>query len=137
MDAQGRSGSLALRSDPLPVFLEQADDPCCSIKRLVCCLRHAVEEELEPGFPSTAFTHLLQEPVVVPPVRLEVETQVEERRVQDPMHLEKQGDEQPANAAVAVKKRVDRLELDMKKSGLDQRPEAPAVRMHELFKCIK
>jgi hypothetical protein len=54
---------------------------------------------LRPGTPSGGRSLLLQ-----------VQAQVQERLSQDAGVAEQEGDQQPADAAVAVKERVDRLE---------------------------
>jgi hypothetical protein len=104
----------------IPVLLEEVDDVRRGIEGLIGGLSNAVKEELEPGFPSTALAHLLQEPVIVGAARFEIEAQVEERRAQHAVHAKVQRHEEMADAPVAVKERVDRLELDVKEPGFDE-----------------
>ncbi len=44
MDPKRRARAIALRTDPLPVTLEQVDDTHCGVECLICRLRDAVEE---------------------------------------------------------------------------------------------
>jgi hypothetical protein len=76
MHAQGRPSAIGGR-DSLPVLLEQRHDATSGIERLVRRLGDSIEEELEPGLPSPALANLLQQAVVVGPMRLEVEAEVE------------------------------------------------------------
>ena len=81
VDAQRRSGALAPDRDPLPVLLEQRDDAGGGVERLVGGLGDAIEEEFEPGFPGSVLADLLEQPVIVGAMRLEIEAEVEQRLV--------------------------------------------------------
>jgi hypothetical protein len=65
VDAQRRSGPIALHRDAFTVFLEQFDDPSGGIERLIGSVRDARKKEVEPGFPRATFAHFLKQAVIV------------------------------------------------------------------------
>jgi hypothetical protein len=62
--------------------------------------------------------------VVLGAIPLEVVAQVEERLRQDGTFAQEERDHEPANTSVSVQERMDRLELRMCKSGVDERWQA-------------
>src|SRR5262249_21361886 len=62
---------------------------------------------------------------------LEVERQVEDRLRERLLDAQEERDEQAAEAAVAVEEWVDRLELDMRERGLDERWRAARAIVEE------
>src|SRR4051812_22816773 len=81
---------------------------------------HTFEEELEPLFPRALRSDTLEVVVVGVPMLLEVEAQVQQRLREHLVGAEQQRDQEPTDAAVAVEKRMDRLELDVSERGLDE-----------------
>ncbi len=65
-----------------------------------------IKEDLEPSLPSAMFTNLLEETVVVRPVGLQVQAEVEQRLVKHAMNTEEEGDEQASDPAVAVEMKL-------------------------------
>ena len=125
---------VAFRRDALAIFLEQIDNPRGGVERLVCCLGHPGQEEIEPSFPMAVLTHFLEQPVVVSAMRFEKQAEIEERLLQHAVDTKIERDQQPADTAIAVKKRVYGLELDVQQPGLDEGRKARLVLVHEAFK---
>jgi len=88
-------------------------EPLRLVHRLGCNFVHAGEEESQPAFPVARLPHFGEHLVVVLPVALEKQAQVEQRLAQQPLVMQQQGNEQASNAAVAVQKGVDGFELHM------------------------
>ena len=87
---------------------------------VVGSLAHALQEEPGPTLPVTFGAHGCQPRVVFrlrPPER---HAEVQQRLVEQPPVLDEQRDQQPADAAVSVQERVDRLELHVRESGPHQ-----------------
>ena len=77
-------------------------------------------KKTEPLFPRPAVTHRLQFLVILLAVPLEEPGQVEDRLVQHLSFAEQESDEQSSDAAIAVQKRVYRLELGVNQPDFDQ-----------------
>src|SRR5205085_6434799 len=86
------------------------------VRGLGGCVDYAGKEEIEPALPIAGLAHGLQALVVRAPVRLEVEAEVQQRLAHHLALAQKKRDQQPAEAAVAVEERVDRLELHVREA---------------------
>ena len=137
MDPQRRSSPFALDRDPLPISLEQVDDSRCRVESLVCRLGDADEEKFKPSFPRAVFTHLLQEAIVVRPMRFQVEAEIEERLAQNAFCAEIEGHKQTADTPITVQERVDGFELNVEKPGLDKRRQARGILVNEAFELVQ
>ena len=91
-----------------------------SLGRPQGCLGDAFEDELQPGLPVAPFPGLLKQVAAPAAMRLEIEAEIKDRLVQDALRAEREGDQEPAQTAVAVEKRMNRPEPDMDKPGLDE-----------------
>jgi hypothetical protein len=65
----------------------------------------------EPGFPGFLLAYAIQQLVVAAAVLLEEQAHVMQRLLEHAGLDQHQHDQQPAQAAIAIEKRVDRLEL--------------------------
>lgn len=84
-------------------------------------LDDAVEKEGEPAFPVPGIAHGLQAFVVFAAALLEVVREVEHRLGEHPLFGEQESDEEPPDAAVAIQKGMDGLELGMRQAHLQDR----------------
>ena len=80
---------------------------------LVGDARNAAQEEIRPPLPVPIGAHGAQAAVILVAMSLEEEAQIQERLREELPVLQKQRDQQPADAAVAVEVRVDGLELNV------------------------
>ena len=80
----------------------------------------AFEEEIDPGFPVALLAHAIEQLVVAAAVLLEEQAQIEQRLLQHASLDQHQHDQQPAQATIAVQKRVDGLELHVGQGGPHQ-----------------
>src|SRR5262249_34235368 len=71
--------------------------------------------------------------VVLLPAALEVQAQVQDRFRQRALSIQQQGDEQPAEPAIAVEKRVDGCELNVRKCRLEQGWRLHGIAVQEPF----
>ena len=102
VQAQGRSAAHPLPRKPFAILLEQGDDACRRLERLVGGGRHAVQEELQPGLPRAALPHLLQQTVVILAMRFQIEAEIQQRLAQHVIGAQVQRDQQAPGTAVAV-----------------------------------
>lgn len=63
---------------------KQCHDAQRALVRIIGGGSNARQEKFQPGLPRAALTHLLQQPVIVGPVRLQIQAQVQQRF---PQHL--------------------------------------------------
>ena len=115
---------------PVHDRLPQGDDLLRGPLRLLRDLDHAPEEEREPVLVCPLGPDRVQERVVLRPVPLQEEGQVQQRPGEDPLPAEVERDQQPPDPAVAVEERVDRLELRVDQRDPDQRRDR-VVRLDE------
>lgn len=78
------------------------------------------QEEVNPCFPVAVLADAIEQFVVAAAVLLEEQAQLEQRLLQHPGIDQHQHDQQPAQSAVAVQKRVDGLELHVGQGGPHQ-----------------
>ena len=86
-------------------------------------LEHACQEEFEPLLECTVIPDGLQALIVALSMAFEIVRQVQHRLVQHLLLAEQEGDQQPADAAVAVEERVDRLKLRVREADPEQQRE--------------
>jgi hypothetical protein len=60
---------------------------------LICDIGDTIEKELEPGFPCAVLSHLLDKPIIVGAVGLEIKTKIKERLSQHPVDAKVEGNE--------------------------------------------
>jgi hypothetical protein len=101
--------------------------------RAVGDLSNPFQEERDPRFPVSVAADTIQEVVVRGAIPFEIEAEVEERVAEDPRLAEQQRDEETADAAVAVEKRMDRLELHVRQGRAQEHRHAVALRVKELL----
>jgi len=80
-----------------------------------------VQEEVRPGFPVPFGAHKIEQTIVLLSILFKVEAEVVERFGQYPSMMQEKCNQQHSNSAVAVKKGVNSLELNVRKCGFDQR----------------
>ena len=107
--------------DTLPVFVRLPKDCLRGAGRLLRCFRHPFEKEGDPRLPIAFLTNGLEQVVVDRAMRFKIKAEIEKRLFQRLLVDQQQGDKQAAYPAVAIKERVDRLELNMEQRGLNQR----------------
>src|SRR5207247_7086638 len=78
-----------------------------------------------------------QEVVVLLAVLLEIKAQIKQRFAQDAFRAEQKGDEQPAQASVAVEERMNGFKLNVRQRGLDQERGFDRVVVQEFFQRTK
>ncbi len=88
--------------DEYPVFLPQANDSFGGGGGLFCSFGDAAQEEADPAFPVAVLPNGHEAVVVLGLAALYVVAEVEQRPVEDAPVNELEGDEEPANATVAV-----------------------------------
>src|SRR5262245_48289643 len=81
---------------------------------------HTFQKEIQPGLPISFGPDQIEQAIVLWPVLFEIEAQVEQRFRQHAAVMQHEGNQQAADAAVAVKKRVKRLELHVRERRFDQ-----------------
>ena len=113
-----------LIGDRGPMLLAQLQDAPHRVGGLARDFDDPAQEKGEPCFPVAAFAHGLEMVVVRLPMLLEVVRQVEHGLVQHAALGQQERDQQPADAPVAVEKRVNGLELHVRERDLDQRRQA-------------
>ena len=102
------------------IGLEQVHDACRAVEGLVRGFGDAIKEELKPGLPSALLPYFLQQPVVVGAMRLQIETEIEQRLAHDAGHAKEERDQQPSQPAITVQEGMDGLELHVDQASLDQ-----------------
>src|SRR5262245_62639149 len=113
------------------VLLKELRDPLGGMHGAFSRLAHAVEEKREPRLPFPLGSNPTEQAIVLAPVLLEVETQVEEWLAQHSGMTEKKRDEQAADPSVSVEERMDGLELDVGEAGAQQHGQPVLLRMQE------
>lgn len=116
-----RNGHAVVTDQSGSVFAEQREEPLDRPDAVVGGLADALEVERGPALPIAAVAHRRQMRVVLLLTPLEREAEVQHGTLEEAPVLEKQCDEQTADAAVAIQKRMDRLELHVCQPSLDQR----------------
>ncbi|MCY1525464.1 hypothetical protein D9M68_604430 [compost metagenome] len=79
----------------------------------------------------------MKEAVVLLPVRFQVKTEVQQWFLENLLFNQEQGNQQPAEATIAIQKRVDRFELHVQKSGLDKRWDLAGVVLEEALEIAE
>src|SRR4051794_12685463 len=120
MYAQRRRSTASHPVDRFAVPLDELPDLTRCVGGGAGHRNDAFEEEGKPFLPSAVRPDSLQVVVVRVTMLLEVQAQVEQRLLEDLLRTQQQRDEQAADAAVAVKERMDRLELHVSERRLDQ-----------------
>ena len=98
---------------------------------------HGFREEVQPALPVATRPHVIQQLVVQRTMRLEEQAWVEQRLMQQTIRDKLKHDQQPADTAIAVKKWMDRLELDVGKRSLDQRRRRLRLVVQEALELIE
>ncbi len=94
-------------------------------------LADTFQKELNPRFPFPLGPYCIEKVIVLSPMGFEIEAEVEEGFVQHPFKTKEKGDEESPDPSVSVEKRVNRLELSMGKSRLDEKRESFGLVMEE------
>ena len=106
----GRGGWWLAASPTVDDSIEEARG---SPQGIASLFRNTDKEEVDPFTPLSDLTDSEHEPVVPLPMSLEIGAQVQQRLRQQAVVTKQYGDQQPANAAVAIEERMDGLELGM------------------------
>lgn len=80
----------------------------------------ALEEEFDPAFPIALLADGGEAVVVFEAVEFEIVGEVKEGKFQDIAMAEEEGDEETADAAIAIEEGMDRLELGMGVGAVDE-----------------
>lgn len=102
------------------MFLTHCDDAASRVGRFGRHFGYSSQKELESYLPGTLVADCLQKVVVGLAMFFEEMGQVKKRSSEDSVFDQKEGNQEAPNAAVAVEKRVDRLEVRMRYADLDQ-----------------
>src|SRR6202521_3370432 len=136
MNEQGRCGLATQRLDLFPISFEEVKNlngcACCLASRILCALK----KKVEPFFPNTLGANSLKQIIVALTVSLEVKTQIEKRLTQSAFGAEKQCNQQPAQPAIAIEKGMDRFELHVNESGLDESGQLMLFVVKEMFEAV-
>ena len=97
------------------------------------CGFHAFQKEIHPGFPVAGGADAVEQVVIHRAVRFEVEGKIEQRLCKQTTVVQEQGDEEAAEAAIAIEKRMNGLELHMGERGFDQHGQAGGFVVEEGF----
>src|SRR5216684_5068884 len=137
MNEQGRCGLATQRLDLFPISFEEVKNlnGCagCLARGSFCALK----KKAEPFFPNAFGTNSLKQIVIALTVSLEVKTQIEERLTQSAFGAEKQRNQQSAQPTIAIEKGVDRFELDVNESGLDEHGQLVFFVMKKMLEAVQ
>src|ERR1019366_3667877 len=98
---------------------------------------HAFEKELDPLLPDSLGANSLKQFVIAVTVCLEEKAQIEKRLTQSALSAEKQRNQQTSQPSIAVEKGMDRLELYMYQSSLNQNGQIVFFVVKEMFKAVE
>src|SRR5271165_4583055 len=110
MQPQRGGGRPSKLLDPSAIVAEQPQKTLRRLDALPRGFGHTAQEEIKPRFPFAALAHSLQVLIVGRAVLFEEQAEIQQRLAQHALLAHEKGNQQAAEAAVAVKKRVDRLE---------------------------
>src|SRR5260370_9751463 len=133
MNEQGRCSLAAQRLDLLPISFEEVKNLNGCASRLARGSFCALKKKAEPFFPNAFGTNSLKQIVVSLTVSLEVNTQIEHRLTQSAFGAEKQCNQQSSQTAIAIEKGMDRFELHVNESGLDENGQLILFVLNEMF----
>jgi len=128
-DTEGVGGAAAGLLDAVGVMVEEGDESACGIDGSEGGDFHTFEEEIDPCFPIAGGADAVEKVVIDWAVLFEEEAEVEEWLTEQTAVVEEEGDEQAAEAAVAVEEGVDGLELDVSERGFEEDGRAAGVFM--------
>jgi len=100
--------------------LVEVDEPAGVFQCFASGVAHAGEEVGDPAVPVTCGADVEEMAVIVVAVSLKIRGKVEQRLRKQAGVAEIKGDEKPTDATVAVKKRVDGLELIVEEGDFDE-----------------
>jgi hypothetical protein len=92
---------------------EQVVNTPCHPRCLIRGISYPLKEEIEPHGPACACSRCIEPIVVKLSMALKEETEIEDGLTQYLLGTKHEGNEKPADSAIPVKKRMDRLELGM------------------------
>jgi hypothetical protein len=133
IDQQGRSRSASESFNLFLVCLEELVDIPGHPHGLIGGIPYPLKEEIQPLGPTGAPAGSIETLIVELPVLLEEETEIEDRLAQNLLSTEHEGDEEPADSAISVKERMNRLELGMDEASPHQQREHWSILMEECF----
>jgi hypothetical protein len=106
--------------DLLPISFEEVENLNGCAGCLAGGALRSLKKKSEPFFPNPLCPNTLKQIIVALTVSLEVKTQIEERLTQSAFGAEKQCNQQTAKPTIAIEKGMDRFELHVNESGLDE-----------------
>src|SRR5579872_2216946 len=115
------------------MLVKHGKDPARRGGGLLRRVPHARQKKIKPGLPVALGPDSVQEIVVGYPVLLEEQAEIENRLTKHAGGAQQEGDQQPAEATVAVEERMDRLKLDVCEARLDQQRDVRMVFVQEQF----
>lgn len=121
VDREHRRRGAPQSGDAVAIRVDQCQQRIGRARRLHGAHLHALGEKIQPAFPVAAQPHLVEQFVVQRAMFLEEQARVEHRLAQHTVGDQLQHDQQAPEAAVAVEKRVNGLELHMRQRRLDER----------------
>src|SRR5438445_5390899 len=95
------------------------------------------QKKLAPFLPNSRGADSLKQFIVALTMGLEEKTQIEKRLTQSTFSAEKQRDQQTTKTPVSIKKRVNRFELYVDQSGLDENRQLVFFIVKEMFKAVE
>lgn len=129
-------GSAKFLGDDLPVIFTQHQNLPGGCGGLPAHLRDPLEEEGQPSLPIAVVPYRLDAIIIFLTIPLEIIRQIQHRLEQHVLFTQQKRDEQPADASIAVQKRVDGLELGVDQADLDQQGQRRPV-MEEPFQVAE
>ena len=121
MHAQRGPDSRSLGLNSFAIRAKEMDDLVCCTKSSIRSLCHALKKKGEPRLPVSLFPDLLQQAVVLASMCLEKKAEVEKRLLQNTLYAKKECDQKAADTPVAIEKRVNGFELNVKQAGANER----------------
>src|SRR5438552_2017155 len=103
------------------VFCKERRNSMAGFDDLIGCLSDARQKKLEPAFPIPCLPYSVKAVIVFQAIVFEEQTEVEQRLFQVAHENEKEGNQQAADTAIPIKKRVDRFKLNMDKPRINHR----------------
>jgi hypothetical protein len=97
--------------------------------------RDTSQEELHPRFPATRETHFLQQTVIIVSPAFEEQAEIQNGLTQHARVTQQQRDQETSKAPIAIKERMDRLELHMGEPSTYKRRHRRIIRMQKPFEC--
>src|SRR3954464_3089393 len=119
--------AIRVRGQRLPVLFAKSQNRSRGRRGVPAHFLNTAQEELQPSLPIAVIANCGEPIVVLLSVCLQVDTEIEQRTVENLALAEQKCQEQTSNSAVAIQKRMNGFELRMRKATVNQRRKRLAV----------